>query len=90
MTERQAEKWAITRAKGRKRFILVSGVMFWGLSTAILWTILMTATQGWSILPSALPFALIGFPIGGYFWGAFMWWFAEIAYRRIVSTPPSE
>ncbi len=91
MTERQAEKWAVTRAKGRRHFILLFGVLFWGLSTAVLWAALMTAMHGPQMLPAVLPFAAIGFPIGGYFWGALMWRLSERAYRKTtVSTAQPE
>jgi hypothetical protein len=90
MTQRQAERWAATRSKGRNRYIFVFGVLFWGLSTAILWTVFMVAIEGWSGLPFYLPFALIGFPAAGYFWGAFTWWLAEAVYRKNVSNPPPQ
>lgn len=62
-------------AQGRTRFILTRGVLGWGLTTGVLWSILMTfAMEGWSLW-ATLPLALIVFPIGGYFWGAFMWRF---------------
>ncbi len=31
----QKEKWIKTRAKGKLRFILINGVLFWGLFTAV-------------------------------------------------------
>ncbi len=30
------EKWAKTREKGKQRFVLVNGVLGWGVTTAIL------------------------------------------------------
>jgi hypothetical protein len=58
--------------------------------TAILWTALMIALDGWHTLPFILPGALILFPIGGYVWGAIMWWLAEAAYRKTILNPPPE
>ena len=92
MTERQAEKWAVTRAKGRRRYIILFGVLNWGIFTAILWALLMGVMYGWQTFPSILPLAMIGFPIGGYLWGASMWSMCEAAYRKAVlaSQPNSE
>ncbi len=90
MTERQAEKWAATRAKGRSRYILLFGVLGWGLTMVVLWTALMVADLGWSSLPVLLPVAAIAFPCGGYLWGATMWYFAERAYsKRPASGQPN-
>lgn len=89
MTDRQAKKWAVTRAKGRHHFILLFGVLFWGLSTAIMWAALMTAMHGPQMLPSVLPFALIGFPAGGYLWGALMWRLSERTYRKAIAAGQS-
>jgi hypothetical protein len=90
MTQRQAETWAATRAKGRASYILLFGALCWGLPTAILWTVFMVAIQGWHSLPIHLPVALIAFPFAGYFWGAVTWWLAETAYRKTVSSPPTQ
>ncbi|MHC4375837.1 MAG: hypothetical protein ACYS26_04465 [Planctomycetota bacterium] len=72
MTEQelQAQRLERTIAKGRTRFILVRGVLGWGVTTAVLWSVLMAISEGWSPW-STLPTALALFPIGGYFWGAF-------------------
>ncbi len=35
------EKWASIREKGKQRFVLVYGVLGWGVSTGLLWSILM-------------------------------------------------
>lgn len=74
MTEQelQAQRLERTIAQGRTRFILVRGVLGWGVTTAVLWSVLMATSEGWSPW-STLPTALALFPIGGYFWGAFMW-----------------
>jgi hypothetical protein len=89
MNEQQAARWAATRAKGRTRYILLYGVLLWGLFTGILWSIVMSAVQGWERLPLYLMLALIGFPIGGYFFGAWTWKRAEQVYQKSVSSRSS-
>jgi hypothetical protein len=89
MNQRQMEKWAVTRAKGRRRYIWLFGVAFWGLFTGILWSVAMGALEGWDHLPILLPLALILFPVGGYFVGAWTWNRAEDEFQKTVSKPPS-
>jgi hypothetical protein len=50
----------------------------------------MSALQGWERLPIYLPIALISFPIGGYFWGAWVWKKIEQEYFKSVSDDNSE
>ena len=38
-------KWAKTREMGERRFILIYGVLLWGLLTGIGWAIAMSAIQ---------------------------------------------
>ena len=39
------EKWKQVRAKGKARFIWMNGFLLWGVSTAVLWSILMQLFQ---------------------------------------------
>ncbi len=77
MTEKQHARWAITRQRGRFRFILILGVLIWGIGTAVLFSIFMAAQRGFDHFVWDLGLALILFPIGGYFWGSWMWRFNE-------------
>ena len=82
MTHQQREKWAKTRQMGRARFVWLIGVAGWGLPTGILWSIMMAFMQGWSKLPLYLVLAVIGFPIGGYFFGQRIWKKGEENFRQ--------
>jgi hypothetical protein len=82
VSPRQFEKWEKTRQLGRARFIWLYGVLAWGLSTGLIWAVLMAAMQGWGQLPVLLVIAVIGFPIAGYAWGLLMWYFFEWLYLR--------
>ena len=44
----------------------------------------MSAIQGWNRLPIYLPLALVGFPIGGIFFGKTMWKKMEAKYREAL------
>lgn len=81
MNEQQAERWEEIRVKGRVNYIINTGIIRWGLGTAILFTIIFTYLQkgGAGITFSnndfviTLLIALIVFSIGGYFWGQWLW-----------------
>ena len=76
-------RWQQIRAKGPLHFILLRGVLGWGVTTAILWCALMAVftDKGRAQL---LVVALIGFPIGGVVWGAAMWYIAERKFARLT------
>ena len=77
-------KWEGIRKQGFIRFVLVHGVIGWGIVTGILFACLMwlfaDADFG-RLLPLAMPL----FALGGVLWGAGMWWFVERKYRQHVA-----
>lgn len=86
MSQKEIDKWAKTREMGRQRFTWIYGVLMWGIPTGIAWAILMAAIQGWNRLPILLPIALIGFPIGGVFFGKLIWKMSEARYQEALRT----
>ncbi len=70
---------------GMKRYILVHGALRWGVSTALIYRILLTlTTEGLSLGKLARGFfsintlyALVIFSIVGLMWGLFMWKWIE-------------
>lgn len=73
------------RKLGRGKFVLRYGVLGWGISTAILFSLIMGFTEGWDGFVFKLIPALIIFPLGGFVWGRFMWAFLERTNKRTVS-----
>ena len=72
--------WAKTRKMGRTKFILIYGVLFWGIILAIAFFFLNVKVYPsipWYLL---LIFSLIIFCIAGYFVGYFSWKSAEKKY----------
>ena len=66
---------------GRTRFIWKFGVLFWGVFTGIAWSLAMwfVMDRTGSLLSFLIP-ALVLFPVGGYFWGRFVWQKSEKIY----------
>jgi hypothetical protein len=85
MSERDVARWEATRSKGRSRYIWLFGVVGWGVFTGLIWALILGWQQGWDRLPALLAFGLIGFPIGGYFWGDWMWKRLEKQYEKTLA-----
>ena len=82
MNPKQREWWSKTRRQGRKSYIWKHGVLYWGVPVGIVWALWMNRQQDPWQLAVMLPLALVVFPIGGYFFGAFMWKHFESAYEK--------
>jgi hypothetical protein len=95
MSTKQIERLEKIRAKGRKHYILYTGILGWGMSVFLLTTFWSWYDKyGWNV-PSRgdLYFSLlVGLPlwsVGGYIWGAFMWnYLIESLLRRETATKP--
>jgi hypothetical protein len=74
-------RWTRIRRKGPFRFILLRGVLGWGLAAGTLYSLVMWALTD-AHLRLLLPLSLVLFPAGGLLWGAAMWWFLERRYQR--------
>ncbi|WP_020674469.1 hypothetical protein [Geopsychrobacter electrodiphilus] len=81
MNKKQIKNWEATRSKGKKRFVLISGVLNWGVLTAILWSLVMSYTSGSRFLNYFL-IAIVVFPIGGVLFGHVTWNFMEKKYLK--------
>jgi len=76
-------RWEQTRAKGERRFIWRSGVLFWG---GIMTLIFGVKAYLQPIDPPWLGYApLIFFPVAGYFWGKWTWRMAERGYQAALA-----
>ena len=84
----QMKKWEEKRKQGKIKFIMTTGVICWGVTTGILWSLAMFfIDQNPKTLKLFISFfipGIIGFPIGGYFWGLIMWNLTEKKYQRYI------
>jgi len=76
------EKWVKKREKGKQHFVLVNGVLGWGVITAILWSVLMELIEPSQKIWVRPIIALIIFPIAGIAFGHLMWNKSEKAYKK--------
>ncbi len=68
-------------ARGPVWFILVYGVLGWGLTTGVLFAWVLSWEEGRSFL-GALPLTLVFFPLGGLLWGFLMWRWLRATWAR--------
>src|SRR5688572_26637056 len=81
--ERQLRRWERVRAAGRKRFILLWGVLGWGVSTGLLFsaTIIPSERPSFSTAVVTVVVSVILFPLGGFFFGYWLWQVGNWNYR---------
>jgi len=87
MKTSQIQKWEKIRNKGKKKFIFQNGVLRWGLTTGLLFSVIMYwIGEPHTLLRfvSFLVLALIFFPIGGYFWGLWVWTASEKEHQKAI------
>ena len=68
-----SERWAKFRKLGRNQYVLRVGVLGWGVPVAIFFSLIQSFEYGWDTFIFRLIPALVLFPVGGIFFGLFMW-----------------
>jgi hypothetical protein len=75
--EQRIQRWSVTRKKGMGHFILLHGVIRWGVSSAVLFLLInLLIRRIFSLgvdLASDWPLAFVLFPVGGVLWGWSVW-----------------
>ncbi len=84
MAGERVAKRAGVLGMGRKKFVLLFGVLGWGVPTGILFGVLRAYQDGWEQLPVLLAISLAVFPAAGILWGRGMWWWMERKRGRRV------
>ena len=97
LTPQQLKRWEKTRAMGMVPFIIVYGVLGWGLCTGILFAVMteFSAHGIDGILKFSAGFmnrllgAIVIFPLGGVLFGYVGWKLAERNYRMAINQSSS-
>ena len=85
MKPAELERWSVLRAKGRLRYVLLHGVLAYGLPMFLVMTFLVRPQPQTPVL-LAISAAL--WAVGGLVFGLIMWHVNERRYRK-ASTPRS-
>ena len=80
-TKNRFERWERIRAKGKCSFILKYGVVYFGLGTALAFSVIFSLVVPNASFLSVLPWSIILFPLGGVVWAVIMWALSERAYQ---------
>jgi hypothetical protein len=85
MNVRKAAGWGKTRAKGMAHFIIVRGILGWGLPTGLLVLLIhhLFFHSDYSMREAMA--RIIPYALGGIFFGYWMWTYCENAYRSYLS-----
>jgi hypothetical protein len=76
------EKWKKVRAKGKWHFVLKYGIFFLGVSTAILFILILPMVNKDVSFIMIFPVSIVLFPLGGLLWGTIMWTLSEHIYKK--------
>ena len=80
-SKQQQEAYDRMMEQGPLRFILIRGVLYWGVTTALIFSLIMTFISPDETFLEILSSAIITFPLGGIVWGAAMWWWMKRSIR---------
>lgn len=80
--EERLNRWGETRKRGMRRFILVNGVVIYGLFTATFFTLAKWMTSPEFNPYVVIPIAFILFPLSGLGVGWALWRGAEKSYKE--------
>jgi hypothetical protein len=91
MTRQELERWEQLRANGKQKFILMYGVLYWGVGVGISFgivNVLVDHLMGEQVFTYAHMFrtitlGVLGFPLMGYVWGRSIWSYNERRYARV-------
>lgn len=84
MNNSKLEKLEKTLEKGKLKFVVLHGVLGWGVTTAILFSVFQHL-MGSSQTVSSIAVSLVAFPIGGMLWGIWMWHVLQKQYKKLQS-----
>ena len=88
--ERRTRRVAKLRAKGRRSYILIYGVLGWGLTCAVLSTALDFWIRGDPVLLHDVVFRFVLWPAMGFLWGAVTWSRMEKQWADLETDSPEE
>lgn len=74
---KQKEAFKKMMEQGPLRFILIRGVLYWGVTTALIFSLIMSFISEEETFFEILSSAIWTFPLGGIVWGAVMWWWIK-------------
>ena len=87
---KEFKKWEVTRQKGKKKFILQTGVLAWGLPMFVVMTFFVNRQRGTALSLRMILLSAVIWAIGGACFGWAMWNVSEKKYQKYLATKKSE
>ena len=92
MTRQELERWEQLRANGKQKFILLYGVLYWGVGVGIAFGLVNTVINhamgeqvfNYGQMLREITLGVLGFPLMGYVWGRSIWSYNERRYARVT------
>ena len=82
----ELEQWRQTRDQGETKYVWTHGVLLWGMSSGIIWLILIATFGSGEFGLWRLTIALVVFPIIGYLYGKWSWKNNELRYLKATNS----
>lgn len=83
------QKWEVTRQKGKTRFVLVAGVLSWGVPMFAVMTFVVNRRPERPLTPLMILISAVVWLLGGACFGLAMWAITERRYRKhLAANPP--
>jgi hypothetical protein len=82
------KKWEVTRQQGKAKYILLTGVLSWGLPMFVVMTFVVNRRRDETLSTGMIVFSAIMWAVGGALFGWSMWSISEKRYRKYLATRP--
>ncbi|MDO6426976.1 hypothetical protein Q4489_08140 [Thalassotalea sp. 1_MG-2023] len=85
MKDKQFKAWGATRSKGKLNFILISGVLSYGLPMFIMMAFVTKPyAEGFSSKAAIIHY--IAWPVAGFLFGVTVWYITEYKYKKALAS----
>ena len=90
MTEARAARWGLTRKGGKKKFILKTGVLAWGIPMFVIMTFFLNDKPYQELSPLYIAGSGVIWALAGAFFGWLMWAQTERQYAKSNLQEPTK
>ena len=82
---KQLKKWEVTRQQGKKKFLLQTGILFWGVPMFVIMTFFVHLPGEKPLTGGIIAFSAVVFIITGACYGWAVWSISEKKYQRFLA-----
>ena len=82
MKDKQFDKWQKMRAKGKEKFILINGLLSWGVPMFVVMTFVVNMPENGEMVFGLIAINALIWALGGLAFGYFTWTLSEKNYQK--------